>query len=406
MTLRVKERNSVRNHIKIVTNPNMSMKGDISFLSEEKAKEVMHYHESFPQYQRTPLQELSGLADSVNISGLYVKDEDYRFGLHAFKVLGGSYAMGQYIRELMEVTPEELSYDYIKSEDVYGKISELTFISTTDGNHGRGVAWTANQLGCKCIIHMPKGTVKERLEHIQKEGACADITEYNYDTTVRMTAKEAEDNGYILVQDTSWEGYEQIPTWITQGYLTMAYEVYMQLQEQKVIPTHILIQAGVGSLAAAITGFFKNVYKEYWVRVIVIESEKADCFYRTVAANDGTLHKVDGDMDTIMAGLACGEICSVAWEVLSDYADYYVSCSDGVTVDGMRALAYPIQEDAHIVSGESGAVPVGLTMNLLQDPRHQGLKELVGLNEESVVVCFNTEGATNKEGYEKIVKPK
>lgn len=382
------------------------MESNISFLSEEKAKEVMHYHKNFPQYQRTPLQELSGLADSLNISGLYVKDEDYRFGLHAFKVLGGSYAMGQYIRELMEVTPEELSYDYIKSENVYGKISELTFISTTDGNHGRGVAWTANQLGCKCIIHMPKGTVKERLEHIQKEGAYADITEYNYDTTVRMTAKEATDNGYILVQDTSWEGYEKIPTWIAQGYLTMAYEVYAQLQEQKVIPTHILIQAGVGSLAAAITGFFKNVYKEYGVKVIVIESDKADCFYRTVEANDGTLHKVDGDMDTIMAGLACGEICSVAWEVLSDYADYYVSCSDGVTEDGMRTLAYPIEGDEHIVSGESGAVPVGLTLNLLQDSSYQGLKELVGLNEKSIVVCFNTEGATNKEGYEKIVRMK
>lgn len=392
--------------VKIIKNPQNKKLGNINFLGEEQADKTRKFHSSFPMYKETPLTSLDALAEHLGIKKLYVKDESYRFGINSFKVLGGSYAMGRIIGQHMGVPEENVNFDYIKSPQVKENIADMTFISATDGNHGRGVAWTAHQLGCKCVIHMPKNTVNERLENIRKEGAYADITELSYDGAVSLSAKEAEENGYTLVQDTSWEGYEQIPTWIMQGYMTMMCETYSQLKAQNQMPTHVFIQAGVGSVAASVTGYFSNIYHENPPKIIVIESDKADCIYQTAKANDGKIHSVTDEIETIMAGLACGSPCGVAWDVLSDYTDYFVSCSDEVTENGMRTLAYPLGNDTKIVSGESGAVGVGLVTELMTDIKYRDLREKIGLNEDSVVICFSTEGATNLEGYKKIVGEK
>lgn len=374
---------------------------NIDFVSEEIAKEVRSYHESFPPYSITPLVNLTSLAEVLGIKGMYVKDESYRFGLNAFKVLGGSYAIGKYLSN--ELGSNEFTYDFLTSEAVKSKIKDITFISTTDGNHGRGVAWTSGKLGCKCIIHMPKGSDEERLNNIKKEGAEADISDFNYDDTVRISAKEAEENGYILVQDTSWPGYEDIPTWIIQGYTTMALEAYETLKSENIKPTHIFVQAGVGSLATAITGFFSNVYRENPPKIVIVEPNKADCVYRTAEADDGKIHIVDGSMSTIMAGLACGEPCSVGWPVLSDYADYFLSVPDAVAAKGMRILGNPANNDIKIISGESGAVTSGAVCELLMNENLDSMKKSIGLDDESVVLCFSTEGATSVEGYRNVV---
>lgn len=376
-------------------------KKDISHLGPEAAKKALDFHKSFDVYKETPLVALEELSKQLGVKGIYVKDESYRFGLNAFKVLGGSYAIGNYIAEKLGKDLSELPYRALISEEVKQQTGDITFISATDGNHGRGVAWTANKLKQKSIIYMPKGSALERLENIKAEGALAEITEFNYDDAVRLADKHAGENGWVLVQDTAWEGYEDIPTWIMQGYTTMAYEAYEQLGEVK--PTHIFVQAGVGSLAGAVQGFFASAYGEDRPVTTIVEPNEAACIYKTAKANDGRIHPVTGDMNTIMAGLACGEPTTVGWEVLKDYSDFFASCPDYSAAQGMRVLGNPIGEDRKVISGESGAAGFGLFYEVLTNPSLQWMKEELGINEASVILFFNSEGDTDRENYRRIV---
>ncbi|MDO4662733.1 MAG: diaminopropionate ammonia-lyase [Tissierellia bacterium] len=376
---------------------------DTSFLSEEVAQKAMDFHKSFPQYGKTPLVELKNLSKEIGIKDLYVKDESYRFNLNAFKVLGGSFAIGNYIAERLNMDIKDLPYEKMISDDIKEKLGEITFTTATDGNHGRGVAWTANQLKQKSKVFMPKGSAQERLENIRKENADADIYEYNYDECVRLADKYAKENNGILVQDTSWDGYEDIPRWIMQGYMTMAKEAYEELKEQGKTPTHIFLQAGVGSLSSAVTGFFANVMKDNLPVITIVEPQKAACLYKTAVADDGKLHPVTGDMDSIMAGLNCGEPVTVGWPILSAYAKYFLSVDDIYAACGMRLLANPLNDDKKIVSGESGAVTSGVVYKLMTDERLKNIKEKIGLDQNSVVLCFSTEGDTDKKNYRDVV---
>lgn len=376
------------------------IKYNLDFMSLENAKNVRDFHASFPIYQETPLTELPQTAKEMGLGTIYIKDESYRFGLNAFKVLGGSYAIGNYLAKRLGKTISDLPFEKLVSEEVKKELGEITFVTATDGNHGRGVAWTANQLRQKSVVYMPKGSSSERLANIQAEGADASITNLNYDEAVRLANSQAEQKGWVMVQDTAWEGYEDIPLWIMQGYGTMGYEVYMQLREK---PTHIFLQSGVGSLAGAVTGFFSAVYGEERPIITIVEPNKADCLYRTAEANDGKLHFVTGEMNTIMAGLACGEPCSIGWNVLRDYADFFISCPDYSAAQGMRILGNPAKGDAKVISGESGASAFGCVAEIMRDPRLTGLKETLKLDETSRVLFFSTEGDTDKDSYKSIV---
>lgn len=373
---------------------------NLDFMSLENAKKVQAFHASFPVYKETPLASLKETAGLLGIDNIYVKDESYRFGLNAFKVLGGSYAIGNYLARKLGKTISEMPYERLVSEEVKKELGDITFVTATDGNHGRGVAWTAGQLRQKAVVYMPKGSAAERLKNIQAEGAEASITDLNYDGAVRLANRQAEEKGWVMVQDTAWEGYEDIPEWIMQGYGTMGYEAYTQLLQK---PTHIFLQAGVGSMAGAIAGFFAGIYGEDRPIITIVEPDKADCIFRTAQAADGKLHFVTGDMDTIMAGLACGEPCSIGWNVLRDYADYFISCPDYMAAQGMRILGNPAAGDNRVIAGESGAAAFGCVTEILRNPRYAQVKEKLGLNETSRVLFFNTEGDTDRENYRSIV---
>lgn len=368
---------------------------------EENARKALAYHSSFPEYQQTPLVDLKNLAHHLGVESFQVKDESFRFGLNAFKVLGGSYCVGNYIAGKLGIDISELPFDRLKSEEIHSKTGEITFVTATDGNHGRGIAWTANRLGHKSVVFMPKGSAEERLRNIQALGSDASITELNYDDAVRYANECSEKYGWIMVQDTAWEGYEEIPGWIMQGYTTMGLEAIQQMKGKK--PTHIFLQAGVGAMAGAIAGFFSDYYKEDRPTVIIVEPDKADCIYRSALAGDGKPRFVTDDMDTIMAGLACGEPCTLGWEILKDHADYFVSMPDYVAAKGMRILGNPLADDARIISGESGASTAGFVAEVLTDPDLKEMKETLGLNRDSRILCFSTEGDTDKENYRKIV---
>lgn len=367
----------------------------------ETARRVNEYHKSFPEYSVTPMADLKNLASSLGLADIQVKDESYRFGLNAFKVLGGSYCIGRYIADRLGVDISELPYDKIRDAGVREKLGGLTFVTATDGNHGRGIAWTADRLGQKSVVYMPKGSSRERLDNIKALGADAFITELNYDDAVRLANEHARTYGWIMVQDTAWDGYEEIPQWIMQGYTTMAYEAAGQMKEK---PTHIFLQAGVGAMSGAMAGFFADLYGDEERPVItVVEPDKADCIFRTAQAGDGQIHTVKGHMDTIMAGLACGEPCTIGWNILKDHADHFVSIPDYVAAKGMRILGNPMGDDPRVVSGESGAATLGLVAEVMGNRGLDWLREALGLNQDSRILCFSTEGDTDRENYRRIV---
>ena len=376
---------------------------DVKKFGPENAEKVRTFHSSFPEYKPTPLANLKNLAKELGVSSIHVKDESYRFGLNAFKVLGGSYAIGSYIAKKLGMDISDLPYEKMTSKELKEKLGDVTFVTATDGNHGRGVAWTANRLKQKSVVYMPKGSSLERLNNIKALGSDASITDMNYDDAVRLASKGEKENGWVLVQDTAWEGYSDIPTWIMQGYTTMAHEAVEQLNGEK--PTHIFLQAGVGAMSGGLTGYFADLYGDEDRPIItIVEPNKADCIYRTAKANDGKLHFVTGDMDSIMAGLCCGEPCTIGWEVLRDHADNFVSMPDYVAAKGMRVLGNPIGDDPRVISGESGASTLGLVAELMQNPSLDYLREQLKIDENSRILCFSTEGDTDRENYRRIVE--
>ncbi|HBG2157070.1 diaminopropionate ammonia-lyase [Clostridioides difficile] len=383
-------------------------KGDkencIKFLNEEEITKVRNFHKSFPQYKETPLANLEGLAKKLGVAGVYVKDESYRFGLNAFKVLGGSYSMGRYLAQRLDTDISELGYDKLTSKEIKEKLGEITFFIATDGNHGRGVAWTANKLGQKSVVLMPKGSSEFRLNKIKGEGADASITDLNYDDAVRLANDyaEADDHG-VMVQDTAWDGYEEIPAWIMQGYGTMAQEAIEQLKEYGVDrPTHVFVQAGVGSLAGAVQGYVASIYDECPITVVV-EADEADCYYKSAEAGDGKPRFVGGDMPTIMAGLACGEPNTIGFEVLKNHAAAFVSAPDWVSAKGMRTLGNPLNGDEKVISGESGAVTTGLLVAAMEREDLADLRKDLKLDENSRILLISTEGDTDPDKYRSIV---
>jgi diaminopropionate ammonia-lyase len=372
-----------------------SVKGDTAgapeFLSEDIARAARRFHSGFPVYAETPLVRLQGLARELGLAEIYVKDESARFGLNSFKALGATCAVGRYAAQKLGVDLADMTYDRLVSDEVRAALGDITLVTATDGNHGRGVAWAARELRQKAIVYLPKGSTRERVERIRELGADASVTDLSYDEAVQKAADTARRIGGVLLQDTAWQGYEQIPTWIMQGYTTLGIEAHSQLPE---MPTHIFLQAGVGSFAGAIAGLYANLCRGKMPIIIVVEPNKADCVFKTAAANDGALHSVTGEMDTIMAGLACGTPSTVGWSVLRDTADFYISCPDSIAVHGVRLLANPVQGDEPVSSGESGAVTLGVAFEIMQNPDFAEIRQALKLDHSSRVLCFSTEGGT------------
>lgn len=350
--------------------------------------------------------DLSGLAAEIGLKSIYVKDESKRFDLNAFKVLGGSYGIANAIAEKIGWDVDDISLEKLKSPEIKDQIGELTFITATDGNHGRGIAWTAREIGCRAIIYMPCDTVQSRIDHVRKLGAEVYQTDMHFDDTARYAFEESKKNGWIMVQDTTFEDYVDFPAWCMQGYTTMSYEVYEELERLEIKPSHIFIQAGAGSLAGSVAGFFGDVYGDERPMLTTVEASTCGCIKMTAEADDGQLHVAEGDLKTIMAGLSVGEVCSVGWQVLDGYADAHAICSDEISVEAMKVMARPRPGDEKIVSGESGAVGLGLLLALMNTPSLETMKDTLGLDEDSVVLCFNTEGDTDPENYIKIIEEK
>jgi diaminopropionate ammonia-lyase len=372
-------------------------------LPAELPQKIRRFHRQLPGYRMSPLKGLSSLAARLGLGGIWVKDESARLDLQSFKVLGGSYAIYRLIQERLGREDQELSFADLTNGTIREKLGDITFAAATDGNHGRGVAWSASQMGFKSVIYVHKLTSRGRIEAIEQSGAQVVVVDGNYDDAVRQVDQDAQRNGWEVVSDTSWEGYEDIPKWVMQGYTTMFSEAQEQLAAQGLSqPTHIFVQAGVGSLAAATIGFYHNLFGDS-IQTCVIEPTKAACLYRSALEEDGMPHTVEGDLDTIMAGLACGEPNPIAWEILKDRADYFAICPDFVAAMGMRVYGVPMQGDPVVISGESGAVTLGALMYITQHTTGRAFRAQLGLDPESQVLLINTEGNTSADDFRYVV---
>lgn len=367
--------------------------------SPEILRSAAAFHRSLPGYAPTPLARLSQLARYLGIQSLWVKDEAYRFDLNAFKILGASYGIARVLAASFTGGSQEVTFEQLVSQR--SQFQDRVLVTATDGNHGRAVAWAAQKFGCRAVVYMPYGTAPVRLEAIRRLGGQASIVDGNYDHAVRMATQHAHEKGWILVQDTSWPDYTEIPTYIMQGYTTLITEALEQLAPHR--PSHILVQAGVGSLAGALQAYLSYNYAGTRPLFMVVESIRAACLYQSIASDDGQAVVIEGDLDTIMAGLACGVPSSLSWEILKANADTFIACSDNVARRGMRVLGNPLEGDERVVSGESGAVTTGLVYEILSNPEYAQLIQMLQLGPEAQVLVISTEGDTDPEHYRKVV---
>ena len=366
---------------------------DTAPFSYARTEDVRRLHRMAPGYAPTVLRALPELARRLGVRAVYVKDESTRFGLKAFKGLGGIYAMFRMLCEALALDPKETTLDDLRRPPCSDAIRGMHFATTTDGNHGKGVSWAAGVFGCQAHVFMPKGSVEVRAQAIRDAGnAEVTITGMGYDDCVAWTGETAARRGWKLIQDTSWPGYEDVPLWIMQGYTTLFYEALGQMEAQ---PTHLFLQAGVGAMAGAIAGAALESCRVSPV-IATVEADTVACFQESFRAGDGRPHRATGSCETIMAGLNCAVPCTIAWDILGGCAVGGFACSDEVTKRGMRLL-----RREGIVSGESGAVTAGL-LDALAEQKNAPLLAEAGLDGDSVVLLISTEGDTDPENYRSI----
>jgi diaminopropionate ammonia-lyase len=372
--------------------------------SMQQAQASRRFHSQIPGYKMSPLRSLPNLAAMFSVGGIWTKDESSRLELNSFKVLGGSFALYRFLQQKLGIVGEDTPFSYLASDAVKAKVGPITFASATDGNHGRGIAWAAQKLGFKCVIYVHSETSARRIDAIKSNGATVVVIDGNYDDAVRQVAVDAAKNGWTIISDTSWDNYTQIPTWIMQGYLTMLAEAQEQFSGQGLVkPTHVFVQAGVGALAASVIGFYHALFGQDAPKCIVVEPDKAACLFESAKADDGKPHTVVGALDTIMAGLACGDPSPMAWEVLKEDADAFVTVPDFIAAKGMRMYATPLKGDPFIISGESGAVTLGAFASIMEDAQLAELRKELQLDKDSQVLFINTEGNTDPVHFRQII---
>ncbi len=343
-------------------------------------------------YRPTPLVDLAELARDVGVAAIRLKDESERFGLGSFKALGGAYAVANVLAN--ELARLGIARAATSADLASGRLAEVTGAITvtcaTDGNHGRAVAWGARRFGSRCVIFVHETVSQGRIDAIANYGAEVRRVPGTYDDAVREATRTAEAEGWFVVSDTAWAGYTDVPRDIMQGYRLMADEAADQWEGDP--PSHVFIQGGVGGVAAAVSAQMRARFDPA-PRVIVVEPDRAACLLASAELGEPT--SIPGDLDTLMAGLACGEPSLLAWQELDRAAAAFMAVPDEAAVDCMRLLA-----GLGVVSGESGVAGLAGCLLALGDPAARASLEL---SETSRVLLFSTEGATDPELYRMLV---
>lgn len=347
-----------------------------------ESNNALEFHQGLPEYKPTPLVELKELAEEMGVGKIYLKDESFRFGLNAFKGLGASYA----VHKILEADP-----------------SVEIFCTATDGNHGRAVAWSAKMLGKKSRVFVPRNTARYRIEAIESEGAVVEEINGTYEETCAYAQIMSEGNGWTLVQDAASTDYEEIPAHIKAGYFTHFKELEDTLH---ILPEAqidiVFLQCGVGSWPASAAWYYLNRYGKKRPKLVAVEPIEAAGLLASFKAGEPT--SPQGKLETIMAGLNCGIPSTSAWDILKNTADASMAIEDTFTIKAIRKLYYSNGDDPRIISGESGAGGVAGFIALMTDPRFEELKNALGINGNSRILFYSTEGATDPGNYQMILE--
>ena len=345
----------------------------------------------------TPLIDLPDAAQRLGLARLALKDESMRSPLGSFKALGAPVAL---VRQILRLHPA-WEPTAILDGRYAAQLADYTVISATDGNHGRGLAAAARDAGCRCVIVLHAHVSDEREQAIAAQGAQIVRLAGNYDESVQEAAHLAAANGWQVISDTSYAGYEDIPRDVMQGYGTIAEEVVEQTGGRAGQPgafTHVFLQGGVGGLAAGVASYFWEFHGAQRPRFLVVEPAQADCLLQS--AIQGRPARATGSVDSVMAGLACGETSPLAWRFLEPCVDTFMTIEDDQAVAAMRVLAQGSERDRPTLAGESGVAGLARLQALRTDA---ALSAQAGLDEHSRVLLISTEGATAPATYAELV---
>ncbi len=366
-----------------------------AILNRAAATEARAEISAWPGYAPTPLVALDRLARAIGVARIDYKDEAARFGLGSFKALGGAYAVFRLLAARVEEATGRRPGGAELAAGTHAALTRgLTVTCATDGNHGRSVAWGARRFGCACVIYVHATVSAARADAIAALGARVVRTRGTYDDAVRTAAADAQRNGWVVVSDTSYPGYMDIPRAVMQGYTVMVQEALDQLSGRAAPPpTHAFVQGGVGGLAAAVTAHLWETFGAARPAVVVVEPERAACLMASARA--GRPVAVEGDLDTVMAGLACGEPSLLAWRILDPGATAFMTVEDESALEAMRLIASG-EAGARVVGGESGVAGLAGLMALAA---RDEWRRAVGLDAGSRVLLFGSEGDTDPDSY-------
>lgn len=367
------------------------------------SSDIGDLHRSIEGYRPTPLVELSSLAGNLGVDRIFVKDESHRFDLKAFKTLGAAYACYRHVRGYLDrqgrACPE--AREFYRRPDTL-EAGEMTFCTATDGNHGRGVARTARLLRQRAVIYMPAGTVPARIDSIRGEGAEVVVVDGTYDDAVTRCASDAEANGWQVISDTSWPGYEEIPLWIMAGYLTLFREIEAVAPDAGPINL-VFVQGGVGALAGAAAWYYRKACPQPEPRLVMVEPTQAACLLESIESAGALPTMSRGRQNSIMAGLNCGFPSHVSWPLIKQGFDAFLAISDNRCVEAMRLYYHPLGSDTRIVSGESGAAGLAGLLTLLGDESMSEARRSLAVGSTSTVLLLNTEGDTDPVSFRRLV---
>ena len=354
------------------------------------------FHQGFDCYAPTPLVDAPELARLLRVKQVYLKVEAHRLGLPAFKILGASWAVSRAIRARLGLELEE----WRTLEELAALLAPfrpMTLAAATDGNHGRAVAHMAALLGFAARIYVPAGTAQARIDGIASEGARVEVIEGTYDDAVARSAQDASEN-CLVISDTSWPGYEEVPRWVMEGYSTIFWEIDDELAARgEKGPSLVAVQFGVGALAAAVVNHYRHPTREMQPTILSVEPLHAACMLASMEA--GEIVTVPGPHDSIMAGLNCGRPSIVAWPFVSRSIDAFIAVSDDRARAAMRALAR-----IGVVAGETGAAGLAGLLEVLCGSENLNRRASLSVTEETRVLLIITEGATDPEAYAEIVQ--
>lgn len=372
-----------------------------AIMSIAKAHESREWLSHWPELTReaTPLVPLRGLAQTLGVARIDLKDESKRAVLGSFKALGAPIAL---VRLIQRKWPQK---EFAAKELFLGKharaLRDFTVISATDGNHGRALAAASHDIGCRCVIVLHKNVSLEREHSIASHGATIVRIAGNYDASVEEAARLAAENGWFVVSDTSYDGYEEIPRDVMQGYGAIPAEILEQrgAGAREACPyTHVFLQGGVGGMAAGVASYLWEQYGARRPIFLVVEPRQADCLYQSAIA--GQAANATGSVDSVMAGLACGATSPLAWRFLQPSIDFFLTIEDDEAIEAMRVLAKGNDVDMPLVSGESGVAGLAALSHLMRD---DDLGHRTGLGTDSKILLISTEGATAPTVYQQLV---